>query len=239
MTSYNILVINPNSSASITAALERVLLPYTPPGVQLTFFNPKSGPRGISDVATANESTEACMAELTGPGTSIILSDYDGALVCCFSEHPLISALSEHFAQQKSSAVVLGIFHAAISAALLTPEPFGIIATGTGPKPNHIAGVATMLGSPTSTRFAGVITTGLGVVDLQDGDQERVERGMKETAVKLVAQGARTLLLGCAGMSGMDAWIHEAARSEGHSVRIIDGPKMGVELLVAMIRTSR
>jgi Asp/Glu/hydantoin racemase len=131
------------------------------------------------------------------------------------------------------------MFHAAVSSALLTPGPFGIIATGTGSKPNLIAAVSTMLGSPTSARFAGVITSGLAVVDLQDGDQATVERGMKETTVKLMDQGAETLILGCAGMSGMDKWVTEAAESRGKTVRIVDGARIGVELIVGMIRVSR
>lgn len=239
MSETKLLIVNPNSSASITSALARVLRPHIPPCTSTTFFNPASGPRGISDATTALESTEACMNEMTGPNARLDIAAYHGVLICCFSEHPLISALSDYFAQTQLQIVVLGMFHAAVSSALLTGEPFGIIATGTGPKPNLITAVSTLLGSPTSTRFAGVITSGLAIVDLQDGDQAMVERGMKETTLRLVDQGAETLILGCAGMSGMNKWVIEAARSKGKTVQVVDGARIGVELIVGMIRVSR
>lgn len=237
--SSKLLIINPNSSGSITAALCSVLDRYTPPHTTLTFFNPRSGPAGIHDAATAIESTDSCMAELTGPDATINVDEYDGALVCCFSEHPLITTLTGYFLRTGKKTVVLGMFHAAVASALLNPAPFGIIATGTGPKLNLVTAVARFLGSSTSARFAGVITSGLAITDLQDGDQAMVETSMKETTIRLVDQGAGTMILGCAGMSGMDGWVIDAAKSRGKDVRVVDGARIGVEMLASMIRASR
>jgi Asp/Glu/hydantoin racemase len=238
MSDLKLLIINPNSSASITTALENVLRPHTPPQTTLHCFNPKSGPPGIHDATTATESTEASMSELVGPEARLDISIYDGILVCCFSEHPLISALSLYLEENDSNCVIIGMFHAGVAAALLTPAPFGIIATGTGDKPNLLAAVSSFVGCPTSKRFAGVITTGLQITELQDGDQARVEKEMKETTAKLVDQGAGTLILGCAGMSGMEVWVEEAAMLKGKKVRIVDGARVGVEMLVGMIRSQ-
>jgi hypothetical protein len=52
----------------------------------------------------------------------------------------------------------------------------------------------------TSDRFAGLLTTGVGVVELREGDKETVERKVRETSVRMVAEkGADVILLGCAG----------------------------------------
>ncbi|KAI9632180.1 Asp/Glu/hydantoin racemase [Dioszegia hungarica] len=236
-TPHQLLIINPNSSSSITSALHSALSPYPPPQTSLHFWNPTSGPVGISNAATAASSTSACMAELT-PG---LLEGVDGVLICCFSEHPLISTLSDHLStlHPDRTIPILGMFHAGVASALLTPMPFGIIATGTGDKPNLVLATANFLGSSSSTRFAGVLTSGLAITELQDGDQARVERGMRETAGRLVDQGAGTIILGCAGMSGMDGWVIDAAKEKGKSVRVVDGARGGVEMLVGMIRASR
>lgn len=233
-----VLVVNPNSSKSITVALSRVLQQSCPPGIDLTFFNPSKGPAGIKDTETANQSCTACLDELTGPDPRHDLLSFDGALVACFSTHPLINALREVFASGSHHGQVLGIYHAGVSSALLTPGPFGILATGTGEKPNLVAATADFLGSATSSRFAGVLTTGLQVVELQDGDQAKVERGMKQSTKSLIRLGARTIIFGCAGMSGMEKWVRSAAAEQGCTVRIVDGAKTGVHMLAAMIRVS-
>jgi Asp/Glu/hydantoin racemase len=165
---------------------------------------------------------------------------YDGFLICCFSEHPLISTLSTHLEKMYPGRdrPVIGMFHAGVSFALVTPGPFGILATGTGDKPNLVLATSTILGSSTSSRFAGVITSGLAITELQDGDQDRVEKGMKETTKRLIEKGAETIVLGCAGMSGMQGWVRDAAMEIGKKVRVVDGAKAGVDMLVAMIRSA-
>lgn len=233
-----ILVVNPNSTSAITEALRGVLGQTCPPDIALTFFNPPTGPPGIKDVETANQSCAACLAEFTSTSPRVDPLDYDGVVIACFSTHPLIDALRGIYAAKAHHGRVLGIYHAGVASALLSPEPFGILATGTGEKPNLVTATADFLGSAASSRFAGVLTTGLQVVELQEGDQKRVEAGMKDTTRRLIAKGARTLIFGCAGMSGMEPWVRSAAEEQGCPVRIVDGAKSGVHMLAAMIRAG-
>ncbi|OCF39401.1 hypothetical protein I317_06829 [Kwoniella heveanensis CBS 569] len=228
----SLLVVNPNSSSSITRAIERSLRPHVPPGTSVEFFNPVTGPAGISDEATAKSSCIACMSELRDR-----VHQYNGVLVACFSEHPLIGALQEHATEQDIGLTVLGIYHAGVSTALLrTSGKFGIIATGSGVKTNLIAATSSFLGSSDSDRFAGPITTGLTVVELQEGDQLKVKDNMQTTTKELVAKGAEVIVLGCGGMCGMEPWIMEAAREEGVNVQVVDGARMGLQMLTALIR---
>ncbi|WVQ81390.1 hypothetical protein IAT38_003514 [Cryptococcus sp. DSM 104549] len=236
----SLLIINPNSSSSITAALSASLSPSCPPNTTLTFFNPTTGPAGISDLITAQQSTEACLAELTGESAVHKLNAFDGVLVCCFSDHPLIARLGEVVEAQGGKTLVMGMFHAGLAQALLlTRGVFGILATGTGIKYSHIISVEDFLGAKESTRFAGSITTGLGVVELQEGDQVKVEKNMKATTKVLVEKGARVIVLGCAGMCGMEGWVHEAAAEVGATVKIVDGARAGVEMLVGITRSTK
>ena len=237
--SVKLLVINPNSSRSITAALRETISPHTPPDTSITYFNPSTGPPGIKDEETARESTEACWHDLfdnvSTTSLPIPVHDFHGILVCCFSEHPLILRLSQRLVKTK----VTGMFHAAVSQALLSSGSFGILASGHGGKPNLVRAIANFLGSETSTRSVGPCTTGLEVVELQEGDQVKVEAGMKETTGTLVRRGARCIILGCAGMSGMERWVEDAARSVGEEVQVIDGAIAGVQILTGLVRASR
>ena len=231
-----ILVINPNSSAAITEALKRSLLPTCPNHINLTFYNPLTGPPGIKDEQTAQESTNACLAEFTAIPPRIDISEYDGALVACFSEHPLIDRLTDLYRSIGRPGKVVGIYHAAVAFALLTSGRFGILATGTGVKTNLIKATSTFLGSDDSDRFAGALTTGLQIVELQDKNfVEKVENGMKTTTKRLLDNDAKTVIFGCAGMSGMERWVQQVAEQEGKEVRIIDGVKAGMYMLASLI----
>jgi len=171
-----------------------------------------------------------------------------GALVV--SDHPLTRMLQEHL---PASLPCIGIFEAGITQALLLgpSSRFAILSTGEGFKMRLHEGVSRLLGASGSTRFAGVITTGLGVVELRTGEPGHVQSKMKAGARRCVEElGADTIILGCAGqaclcyiypeisaycvfravgMAGMEPYIHEAAGSR--SIRVLDGVKAGVELL--------
>ena len=62
---------------------------------------------------------------------------------------------------------------------------------------------------------------------------------MKAATKTLVGRGARCIILGCAGMSGMERWVKGAARDCGSEVRVIDGAIAGVQILAGMARSSR
>ena len=93
----------------------------------------------------------------------------------------------------------INILESAISQSLLIGQRFGIITTGTGFKYIHYPEVRNFLGAP-SERFAGLVTTGLGVVELREGDRGRVEAKVKEGSAKIAERGADVIILGCAGM---------------------------------------
>jgi len=92
----------------------------------------------------------------------------------------------------------MNILEASVSQSLLIGQRFGIITTGTGYKYIYYTDVRNFLGA-TSERFAGLVTTGLGVVELREGDREYVERKIKEGSAQIASKGADVIILGCAG----------------------------------------
>jgi len=77
----SLLIINPNSSKSITDGLKLALTPLTPPATKLTFYTaPNTAPSAISDLTTGMQSANACYDDII---TQDLISRHDGFLVCC------------------------------------------------------------------------------------------------------------------------------------------------------------
>ena len=101
MGQVSILIINPNSSLSMTEALKPLLEDLLHPELHFDFYTaPDSAPRSINDAATSEASTretlpdlllnflglsEGCHARRNGR--------YSAYLVACYSAHPLTSIL--------------------------------------------------------------------------------------------------------------------------------------------------
>lgn len=215
MTSVRLLVINPNSTSSVTDGLVEVL--KAPPQTELAFYTaPNTAPPSINDMVTANLTATACFLDIQEKN---LLDKYDGFLVCCceylaparlenrtstdrcsVSDHPLT-----HMLRETTSKPTVGIFEAAITQALLLGKRFGIVTTGTGYYADIHKGVQAFMGG-NSQRFAGLVTTGLAVVELREGDRQKVEASMKEYSGKIARQGADVILLGCAGTFEVISW---------------------------------
>ena len=149
----------------------------------------------------------------------------------------------------------VGIFEASVTAglhlaSLVRHERFGIVSTGKVWEGLLTEAVGRMLGSSSSASeeeeeggtssakgnplFAGVETTGLNATELHDAPQEEVRRKIKEAARRLMGRGNVTvIILGCAGMAGMDEWVREEV---GEGVRVVDGVKAGVGVLQGLVR---
>ncbi|KAK0227302.1 Asp/Glu/hydantoin racemase [Armillaria nabsnona] len=202
MAPASILVINPNSSQSITDGLK-----VAPPEARLTFYMAPSHARPF-------------IIEKQ------LLEKHDGFLVCCFSDH-----LLAHMLHEVMTKPTIGIFEAAITQALLIGKRFGVVTTGTGYKFNLYNGVRAFMGA-NSKRFAGLVTTGLGVVELREGDRKKIEKNMKEASGEMASQGADVILLGCAGMAGMESLVKQGAAKANPGlppVRVLDDAKAGVD----------
>jgi Asp/Glu/hydantoin racemase len=245
-----ILVVNPNSSTSITDRLSESIEP--PPGVQLTWWTaPSEAPPSIDDEETSDSSTTVCLPrilELCKSAASAatlagaVETLFHGILIACYSDHPLIALLRTHLVDPPIH--VLGILEASVAHALLLPQhapltKFGIITTGQTWEPVLGSAVKSFLGATESERFAGVRSTGIGVLGFHgSGEPGQVDPGVEEAVQALVKDGAGVIILGCAGMSGLEANVNRAASrvGSGRAVLVVDGVRAGIQLLVGLIR---
>ncbi|KAK8241638.1 Asp/Glu/hydantoin racemase [Phyllosticta capitalensis] len=240
----SILIINPNSTESMTKALEPVVKALGYPDTLHTFFTgPPNSPPSINDLPTIAASASACLPHLRP-----LLPTHSAFLVACYSPHPLVPSIKTDpllLAAEASSAPkpVVGIMEASVTAALLALAPgerFGVVSTGKAWETILGRGIREFLG--TYVRFAGVTTTGLNANELHTTPHDVVAHRVKEAVKQLLARGRiAAICLGCAGMAGMDDWVREACvealgEEQGARVRIVDGVKAAVAAIEGALR---
>ena len=263
MADTRILVVNPNSSEvrmgdvsglasrltaaqltlqSITAGLASSLEAVQPAGVRLSFLTGSSQcPPSINDAPTSIQSAQAVYAQIAKSSSlSPLAYSTDAILICCFSDHPLVAMLRHRY----PSLPCMHILESAISAALSSSQrPFAILTTGADMVHDIDRGVLGFMGG-VSARYAGCLATNLGVLELRDeNSQEKVHRVIKEKVAELGHRGVGAIVLGCAGMAGMEPYIRECLTASigdnaASAVAIIDGAKAGIHLLAGMARCN-
>jgi Asp/Glu/hydantoin racemase len=210
----------------------------------IDYFTAPSGPNSINDEDDAAESAKHCAPHLLA-----LLNQYDGFLVACYSQHPLVPWLKEQDIVATQGKWVTGIFEASVATSLQLIKPsqrFGIVSTGKVWEEILSDAAAALLGtdSKASKKFAGVETTGLNATELHDAPAEEVRSKMMEATKRLLRKGnVGAVCLGCAGMSGMNEMVRQAAVEElgeqaGKQVRIVDGVQAGVAWLEGATRTD-
>jgi Asp/Glu/hydantoin racemase len=201
----------------------------------------------INNEEDAELSAHHCLAHIMDNSNIYVLEGVEAILVCCYSQHPLVSALRRVLAQsQRQSIVVTGIFEASIATCLQSidiNENFGIVSTGEQWQGIMNEAVAGLLGSGNSARYAGTETTALSAVELHTTSKAEVDRRMKDATKRLLSRNARAICLGCAGMAGMDRTVREACiehlgEEDGSRIIIVDGVVSGLNYLQGMLRAK-
>ncbi|ERT00390.1 hypothetical protein HMPREF1624_03761 [Sporothrix schenckii ATCC 58251] len=257
-----ILVLNPNSSTDMTHGVEEALRSIDlPTSIQLsTYTAPKDSPASINDGDDLEKSTAVVLANFDLEHAA---ENYDAILVACFSVHPLVAKLSDLLADR--GVVVTGIFEASILTALSLLPPYalgttkgtgafktwGVVTTGKFWEEHLTAGAAAYLGAEQhegarSGKFAGIYSTGLNAGDFHGGVSPEVIREKLKTAAKQLLAGSDVgcVVMGCAGMAGLEEIIRDAAREQygaeaGNRVLIVDGVKAGAGLLDQAVKNAR
>ena len=185
MTMKSLVVINPNSSETVTRGIEQALQPLQGVGVPIRCLTLAEGPPGIENQRQA-DLTVAPMLALADRQT-----DAAGFVIACFGDPGL------HALRVQTALPVTGIQEASVMTALTLGHRFGVIAILPQSIPRHLRAFGAM---GVSGRLAGDRALGLGVAELADPD--RCLAAMIRTGKQLRdVDGAEVLIMGCAGMA--------------------------------------
>jgi allantoin racemase len=180
-----ILVINPNSSLAVTAAIDAAMQPLRiAGGPEIVVDHLRSGPPGIATQQDADSVVMPLAERVRGDGA-------DAFVLACFSDPGL------HTVREAAGGrPVMGIAEWGLLRALTLGERFGIIAL-----------------SPASVQRQQRYVRQMGLQDRYVGSWpidasaaetagEAVRERLAEAGRILATRGADVLVLGCAGMAG-------------------------------------
>jgi allantoin racemase len=194
----HIVVINPNSTEAVTAAMDEGLAKLRiEGGPAIECLTLADGPPGIESQSDA----DSVIAPLC---RTIRARDNDAAafVVACFSDPGL------HSAREATRKPVLGIAECGILTALTLGQRFGVIAILAKSVPRHLRYIGAL---GLTARLAGDLPIGLGVTAL--GDANTTLARMIEVGRRLRDDhGADVLVMGCAGMASYRADLEAAVQ---------------------------
>jgi len=214
-----IVVINPNSTEAVTAAMDRALDPLRMEGgPEIVSVTNPDGPPGIERQAHVDDVS----AHIRG---LIRQHDNDASafVIACFSDPGI------HAARESTDHPVFGIAESGLLTALALGNKAGIIAILDRSIPRHLRYVRAL---GLEARLAGDRAIGLGVVELSD--EGRAFGRMVEVGEELRDRdGADVLVMGCAGMAR-----YRERLADRLGIPVVDPTQAAVGMAITAIRLA-
>lgn len=212
-----LVVINPNSSQTVTDGIDAAIAPLRSFGIQIRCMTLAEGPPGIESQRQA-DLTVAPMLELAAAQT-----DAAGYVIACFGDPGL------HALRDQTDLPVVGIQEAAVMTALTLGQRFGVIAILPPSIPRHLRAFGAM---GVLDRLAGDRALGLGVADLADPGKSL--DAMIATGRRLRDDdGANVLIMGCAGMARYREPLQDAS-----GLPVVEPTQAAVSMALGQIQLS-
>lgn len=215
-----ILVLNVNTSPTMTEEIAAAARAAAAPGTQIVARMPLFGAEAVDSVAESYLSAVGVMdytARLLDSGEF----DFGAVVLAGFGEH------GKDALQEMLTVPVLDIAEAAAHVAQLVGRRFSVVTTLARSIP---AIEDRLLLAGLSAHCASVRACGLGTAEVDADPDGAVAAIVAEAAKAVDEDGADVICLGCAGMAGVTAAI-----SERLGVPAIDGVAAAVALAQALV----
>jgi allantoin racemase len=213
MPSTKILIVNPNTTASMTETIAAVARAVAAPGTEISAVTSSMGPasiEGFYDEAFAVPGL--IQALLDAP-------DADAGIIACFDDTGLDAARSV------ARFPVVGICEAALLTAGQLAKRIAVITT----LPRSIVPLEELVRRYGFAERASVTACNAAVLDLEKPGSGAEEKLNAEIATAL-DKGAEAIVLGCAGMADLAAKL-----SQAFGVPVVDGVAAAVKQAEALV----
>ena len=218
-----ILVINPNTTASMTAHIGAAGRSAGPGGRDIVAVHPAPGPGAIEGY---------CDEALSLAGLLSIIRrnpDCDAVVIACFDDTGLDAA------RCLTDRPVIGIGEAAYHFASMISNKFSVVTTLARSVPALEHNLSRY---GLSVRCARVRSSEVAVLELEQPGSNARQKISAEIGLAVSEDRAEAIVLGCAGMAGL---ANDLAQE--HGLPVLDGVTCAVKLAEAMaglnMRTSR
>jgi allantoin racemase len=212
-----IFVINPNSTVSVTRAIDEAMAPLRiPGGPEIRCLTLEEGPPGVESQLDA----DGVILPLC---RTIRAYDGDAAafVIACFSDPGLFSA------RETTAKPVLGIAECGILTALTLGHRFGVISILARSVARHLRYIGAM---GVGQRLAGDLPIGLGVAELADR-RTALARMVDVGRTLRDRHGADVLVMGCAGMARYRADLEGAVQ-----IPVVEPTQAAVMMAIGRVR---
>ncbi|MCW3784695.1 aspartate/glutamate racemase family protein [Defluviimonas salinarum] len=213
----NILVVNPNSTESMTRKIIETASRVASSGVTVTGATAAGAPASIEghfDEAMSVPALLSCVRQAEEHGV-------DGIVVACFDD-PGIGACREI-----ASGPVLGICEAAVKAASMLATSFTVVTT----LPRSVPVIERLVhGYGLSHQCRRVRSAEIPVLALEEPGSNAREKIREEILRAIEEDRCEAVVLGCAGMADLTAWLCEET-----GIPVIDGVSVATRMIEALV----
>lgn len=211
-----ILVVNPNSTVSMTEKIGLCAMASASPGVEITAVCPNDAPKSIE----GHFDEAMCLRGLLREVQQGEVEGHDAFLIACFDDTGIGAC------REVASGPVIGICEAAMHAATSLAHNFSIVTT----LPRSVPIVEDLVVRYGKERMCrNVRAADIPVLDLEINPDAKI-KVLDEIHRAIEEDHCESVILGCAGMADLTAWLTEES-----GVPVIDGVVFGVRLLEALV----
>lgn len=213
----HIRLINPNSTASMTAQALDSALRVKQKETHVSAANPDDTPVSIEGQADEAMAVPGLLAEIRkGEGQGV-----DAYVIACFDDPGL------HAAREVARGPVIGICQAAVQVAMTISRRFSIITT----LPRSIAIIEDLVEDYGAQRHCRKVRAiNLPVLGLEEDPEVAEALLRREIEAAKREDAAEAIILGCAGMSSLCDRLRDAT-----GVPVIDGVTAAIKLAEALV----
>lgn len=212
-----ILVVNVNTTESITATIAEQARSVAAPGTEIIGLTPRFGAESVEG------NFESYLAAL-GVMDCVMAYEqpFDAVIQAGYGEH------GREGLQELLDVPVVDITEAAASLAMLLGHAYSVVTTLDRTVPLiedrlKLAGVY--------ERCASVRASGMSVLELEESPERAVEAILEQAIEAVTRDKAEVICLGCGGMAGLDQLIRDRA-----GVPVVDGVTAAVALAESLVR---
>ncbi len=211
----NLLIVNPNTTASMTAGIEATAVAVAYAGTAITAVQPESGPASIEGYYDEAFAVPGLMDEIRKHPRA------DAVIIACFDDTGLDAA------RCITDVPVVGIGEAAFHLAALVANQFGVVTTLS----RSIAALEHNLHKyGLASRCAKVRASEVPVLELENPESNARADISDEIRRAIADDGADAIVLGCAGMTDLAQSLQDE-----HRVPVIDGVVSAVKLAESLV----
>ncbi|RWM99257.1 MAG: aspartate/glutamate racemase family protein [Mesorhizobium sp.] len=213
-----ILVINPNTTASMTGKIGKAATSVASSGTEIVAVNPADGPPSIEGYFDEVFAVPGIIAEMSKAPAA------DAYVIACFDDTGLDAA------RCATEAPVIGIGEAAFHLASLVAGKFSVVTTLARSVPAIEHNLAKY---GLASRCAKVRSSEVAVLELERPGSNARHRISDEIARAIREDHAEAIVLGCAGMADL---AHSLSKE--HGVPVLDGVVCAVTLAESLFKVG-